>query len=340
MLSDDELVAGFEAARLAEFHHADHVRLTIVYLARHGRDEALHRLTAGIKRLAAAEGHPDKFHVTLTRAWLELIEAARARHPNASSAAALMAACPDLLDRNTLCRCYSRARLESERARTEWLPPDLDALDAAFVSAPDPKAGLRPHNDRMPSPDPITVFLEAVSRAQARQVDTAPVVLATADAQGRPSARMVLLRQADARGFAFFTNYTSRKARELVENPYAALCLHWPSLEEQIRVEGRVERLPDHESDEYFSGRPRGSQLGAWASDQSQVLASRDTLEERYREIERRFDGVPVERPSFWGGFRLVPDRMEFWQGRADRLHDRLVYVREDSGWRTELLYP
>lgn len=192
----------------------------------------------------------------------------------------------------------------------------------------------------MPSTDPISVFLEAVRRAQAQQVDTALAVLATADRRGRPSARMMLLRGADARGFAFFTSYTSRKARELTENPYAALCIHWPSLEEQIRVEGRVERLPDEESDEYFSGRPRGSQLGAWASDQSQVLASRGTLDERYREIERRFEGGPVPRPPFWGGFRLVPDRIEFWHGRVDRLHDRLVYLRDDSAWRTERLYP
>jgi pyridoxamine 5'-phosphate oxidase len=192
----------------------------------------------------------------------------------------------------------------------------------------------------MPSADPITLFLESVGRARAKQVDTTPVTLATADAQGRPSARMVLLRGADARGFAFFTNYTSRKARELTENPHAALCLHWPTLEEQIRIEGTVERVPDQESDEYFAGRPRGSQIGAWASDQSQVLSSRGTLEERYRETELRFANVPVTRPPFWGGFRLIPQRMEFWQGRADRLHDRLVFVREGSAWRSERLYP
>jgi pyridoxamine 5'-phosphate oxidase len=192
----------------------------------------------------------------------------------------------------------------------------------------------------MPSVDPIALFLEAAQRAQARQVDTTPVTLATADARGRPSARMVLLRGADARGFAFFTNYMSRKARELSENPHAALCMHWPTLEEQIRIEGRVERVSDQESDEYFSSRPRGSQIGAWASDQSQVLSSRDTLDQRYDEVGRRFDGRPVTRPPFWGGFRLIPDRMEFWQGRADRLHDRLVFVREGIAWRTERLYP
>jgi pyridoxamine 5'-phosphate oxidase len=192
----------------------------------------------------------------------------------------------------------------------------------------------------MPTADPITLFLDAVGRAQAKQVDTTPVTLATADAHGRPSARMVLLRGADARGFAFFTNYTSRKARELTENPHAALCFHWPTLEEQIRIEGTVERVSDQESDEYFSGRPRGSQIGAWASDQSQVLFSRGDLEQRYEETERRFAGVPVTRPPFWGGFRLVPERIEFWQGRASRLHERLLFVREDGSWRSEHLYP
>jgi pyridoxamine 5'-phosphate oxidase len=188
--------------------------------------------------------------------------------------------------------------------------------------------------------DPIGVFLEAVDRARAQHVDTAPATLATADAQGRPSARMVLLRGADARGFAFFTNYSSRKARELTENPYAALCIHWPSLEEQIRIEGRVERLSAAESDEYFASRPRGSQLGAWASDQSQLLPSRDTLDDKYRQIERRFEGGTVQRPPFWGGFRVIPTRIEFWHGRLDRLHDRIVYIRDGAEWRIERLYP
>ena len=192
----------------------------------------------------------------------------------------------------------------------------------------------------MPTADPIGVFLEAVKRAEAQHIDTAPAALATSDRAGRPSVRMVLLRGADARGFAFFTNYGSRKAVELVENPRAALCIHWPSVEEQIRIEGPVERLPDVESDEYFASRPRGSQLGAWASDQSQILASRATLEERYIEVTQRFEGIPVTRPPFWGGFRLVPDRMEFWKGRPDRLHDRLVYVSDGDAWRTEHLYP
>jgi pyridoxamine 5'-phosphate oxidase len=192
----------------------------------------------------------------------------------------------------------------------------------------------------MSSANPITEFLNAIERAQTRQVDTAPATLATADERGQPSARMVLIRGVDGRGFVFHTNYNSRKARELELNPRAALCIHWPTLEEQIRIEGTVTRLPPEESDEYFASRPRGSQLGAWASDQTAVLPSRETLEERYREIERRFDGQPVPRPPFWGGFRLHPERIEFWYGRPDRLHDRIVYTRRNDGWKIERLYP
>ena len=193
----------------------------------------------------------------------------------------------------------------------------------------------------MSSADPITEFQHAVERAVSHQVDTAPVALATADADGRPSVRMVLLRGADQHGFVFHTNYESRKGRELDANPHAALCFHWVALDEQIRVEGRVERLPDAESDEYFQSRPRGSQLGAWASAQSQPLPTRETLEERYRETERRFDGADViPRPPFWGGFRLIPNRIEFWYGRPDRLHDRVCYTRDGDAWRIERLYP
>src|SRR5512132_777358 len=164
----------------------------------------------------------------------------------------------------------------------------------------------------MASADPITEFLNAVERAQAHQIDTAPVVLATTDAEGQPSARLVLLRGIDQRGFVFFTNYKSRKGRDLDANPRAALCIFWPTLDEQIRVEGDVTRVSAEESDAYFAGRPRGSQLGAWASQQSDVLPSRETLEAQYRDIERRFEGRTVERPPFWGGYRIAPNRIEF----------------------------
>lgn len=193
----------------------------------------------------------------------------------------------------------------------------------------------------MASADPITEFLNAKERADAHQIDTAPMTLASVDDQGQPSARVVLLRVIDERGFGFFTNYNSRKGRELDSTKTAALCIHWVALDEQIRIEGDVERMSGEESDEYFNQRPRGSQLGAWASDQSAVLPSRETLEEKYREIERQFEGREVERPPFWGGYRVVPRRIEFWYGRPDRLHDRVLYQRDAEGtWQIERLYP
>jgi pyridoxamine 5'-phosphate oxidase len=188
--------------------------------------------------------------------------------------------------------------------------------------------------------DPIERYLSAAERATRAGVDTAPASLATADRSGRPSARIVLLRQVDTRGFVFFTNYGSRKARELTENPRAALCQHWPTLEEQIRVEGSVELIDPVESDRYFAGRPRDSQLGAWASDQSNALDSRELLVTRYAEVDARFAGRPVDRPPFWGGFRVVPDRIEFWSGRPGRLHERMVYARTNSEWTTGYLFP
>jgi pyridoxamine 5'-phosphate oxidase len=191
-----------------------------------------------------------------------------------------------------------------------------------------------------PQKNPVDQYLRATARAAAAGVDTAPAALATADPSGRPSVRIVLLRGVDAGGFVFYTNYGSRKARELTANPHASLCQHWPTLEEQIRIEGAVELADPAESDRYFAGRPRESQIGAWASDQSADLESRAVLEARFAEIETRYAGRPVPRPPFWGGFRLVPDRVEFWYGRPGRLHDRLQYLRTTDGWSTGYLFP
>jgi pyridoxamine 5'-phosphate oxidase len=188
--------------------------------------------------------------------------------------------------------------------------------------------------------DPIERYLRAAERARQEGIDTAPAALGTADEAGQPAVRVVLLRQVDNRGFVFYTNYNSRKAHELAGNPRAALCQHWPTLEEQIRVDGSVEKVTPAESDAYFAGRPRESQIGAWASDQSEELASRDILEKRYAEVESRFAGRPVERPPHWGGYRIVPSEIEFWYGRAGRLHERLLYTRTATGWDTRSLYP
>jgi len=188
--------------------------------------------------------------------------------------------------------------------------------------------------------DPIEQYINASARARAQGVDTAPAALATADRSASPSVRIVLVRGVDVRGFVFFTNYNSRKARELTENPRAALCQHWPTLEQQIRVEGGVEIADPAESDAYFASRPRDSQIGAWASDQSATLESRARLEERIGEVDARFADSSVPRPPFWGGFRIVPVRVEFWYGRPGRLHERLVYERTDGRWFTRWLYP
>jgi len=191
------------------------------------------------------------------------------------------------------------------------------------------------------SPDPIGEFQRLFERAKrAKRGDATVSTLATSDLDGRPSARSVLLKQVDERGFVFYTNRRSRKALEIDANPRAALCIYWPWLDTQVRVEGPVERVTDRESDAYFASRPRGSQLGAWTSKQSQPLKSRKELLTRYLKIKGRFFNQPVPRPDFWGGYRIVPDRIEIWHNKMHRLHDRFVYRKIGGGWTAGRLYP
>lgn len=195
-----------------------------------------------------------------------------------------------------------------------------------------------------PAPDPIELFIELY--AQARRLDPLVIrepnamTLATADESGRPSARLVLLKGVDVRGFTFYTNLESRKARDIAVNPTAALCFYWFPLDVQVRVEGGVTQVADEEADEYFATRPRGSQVGAWASSQSSVIARAGELEERVARYEAEFEGRDVPRPAYWSGFRIAPHRIEFWRNRANRLHDRVLYTRDGGGWRAETLYP
>lgn len=193
------------------------------------------------------------------------------------------------------------------------------------------------------SHDPIARFRKLQERARANDEPEwgTAVTLATCDERGRPSARMVLLKGLDERGFVFFTNYGSRKARELDANPFAALVFHWHSLGAQVRVEGPVEKVSAEESDEYFDSRARQSQLGAWASHQSEPLeGGRRELVGRYLKFKARYAGRKVPRPPFWGGYRVLPERIEFWLSRLGRLHDRVLYEREGDGWSRRLLYP
>lgn len=189
--------------------------------------------------------------------------------------------------------------------------------------------------------DPIDLFSEWFDAARESGILLPEAMtLATATAEGAPSARMVLLKDFSDRGFDFYTNFGSRKAKELDENPKAALLAYWPILERQVRIEGTVERVPSEEADAYFRTRDRGSQLGAWASKQSENLDTTDELRERFKRYDAEFQGSEVPLPPFWGGYRVKPERIEFWQGRLNRLHDRLVFCRTQSGWAPTRLYP
>lgn len=208
--------------------------------------------------------------------------------------------------------------------RQEYLRASLDAPDV--------------------DPDPIRQFARWFDEARAAKLpEVNAMTLATVGEDGRPSARIVLLKGANERGFTFYTNLRSRKGRDLGHRPYAALLFHWTELERQVRIEGPIERVPDRDADEYFASRPRLSRVGAWASPQSESIPDRDWLVRAFEDADRRFlaeDAERVPRPAHWGGYTVVPDVVEFWQGRASRLHDRIVYRREGAGWTLGRLAP
>jgi pyridoxamine 5'-phosphate oxidase len=193
-----------------------------------------------------------------------------------------------------------------------------------------------------PPADPVAEIRAWLDEARARTDLPNPdaMTLATIDPDGRPSARIVLLKQVDARGAVFFTNIESRKGRALAANPHAALVLHWDTLKRQLRIEGAVTEVEAETSDAYFATRPRASRIGAWASDQSRPVSGRRELDLRVAKAVARYAIGPIARPPFWGGYRVALERIEFWQGREARLHDRLVYVRDGDAWRTEMLFP
>jgi len=189
--------------------------------------------------------------------------------------------------------------------------------------------------------DPIAQFQQWFDAALAANVHEPNAMhLATINAEGRPEGRIVLVKGIDATGFSFYTNYTSQKAASLALNPVASLTFFWPELERQVRIEGRVEKVSAAESDAYFNSRPRGSQLGAWVSHQSEVISGRDVLTSQQETLEAQFAGKPIPRPPHWGGFRVIPDKIEFWQGRPSRLHDRIRYRLTAGTWQIERVSP
>ncbi len=211
--------------------------------------------------------------------------------------------------------------------------PDLAALRAEYA-----REGLE---EADAGTDPVDLFAQWLEVAVTAGIhEPNAMALATADTSGRPSVRIVLLKGFDAAGAVFYTNYDSRKGRELVANPLASAVLLWHQLQRQVRIEGRVERVEPELSDAYFASRPRGAQIGAVASQQSRSVGDREALEAKVADVERTFDGRDVERPEHWGGYRITLDAVEFWQGRADRVHDRLRFTRVGDGWSRERLQP
>jgi pyridoxamine 5'-phosphate oxidase len=212
-------------------------------------------------------------------------------------------------------------------------------VDASRLRKEYTRAGL---DESDIDPDPIVQFHEWFEKViDADLHEPNAMIVATASTDGKPSARTVLLKGYDERGFVFYTNYEGRKANEIEANPRCALLFYWGELERQVRIEGHASRLSGGESDAYFASRPRGSRLGAWASEQSRPVEDRSILEERVRALEAEYEeGYEIPRPPFWGGYRVEPEEIEFWQGRENRLHDRLVYRREDGAWRIERLQP
>jgi pyridoxamine 5'-phosphate oxidase len=211
-------------------------------------------------------------------------------------------------------------------------------LDASRLRKEYTRAGLDKGDV---DPDPIVQFHEWFEKViEADLHEPNAMILATATGEGRPSARTVLLKGYDEQGFIFYTNYEGRKARELEANPTCTLLFYWGELERQVRIEGRASRLSTEVSDAYFLSRPRGSRLGAWASEQSRPVEDRSVLEERVKALEAEYEGREIPRPPFWGGYRVEPEVIEFWQGRENRLHDRLVYRRSEGEWTIERLQP
>ncbi len=214
----------------------------------------------------------------------------------------------------------------------------MESLDLAALRAEYAREGL---DEADAGADPVDLFTQWLDVAVSAGIhEPNAMALATADTSGRPSVRIVLLKGFDAAGAVFYTNYDSRKGRELAVNPWASAVLLWHQLQRQVRIEGRVERVHPEQSDAYFASRPRGAQIGAVASQQSRSVGDRDELETRVADAERTFDGRDIERPEHWGGYRITLDAVEFWQGRADRVHDRFRFTRVGDDWSRERLQP